>query len=87
MEALGFCLPAVFFDSKGVKMAKIHKSVTLERLMEMVDRRNNSLDNPGICLACGEEDFSCDPDTSRKTCEHCGYPSVYGAEEALWIKM
>jgi hypothetical protein len=39
----------------------------------------------GICVSCGE--FGCDntaePDAERYTCESCGKPTVYGAEQAL----
>jgi hypothetical protein len=63
----------------------IHPSVTAERVMEMVERHNSSLDNPGICFGCGEEADSVEPDARRYTCESCGEARVYGAEEALMM--
>ena len=54
-----------------------HPSVTAERVMEMCERRMTSLDNPGICFACGVE-----PDARRYHCEFCGEHRVYGCEEA-----
>jgi hypothetical protein len=40
-------------------------------------------DNRGFCLACGAEAFGVEPDARRYTCESCGEPRVYGAEELL----
>jgi hypothetical protein len=40
-------------------------------------------DNRGFCLACGAEAFGVEPDARRYTCESCGEPEVYGAEELL----
>lgn len=62
---------------------KIHRDVTLDRVMEAVERHNTSLDNPGFCVACGEEAEGVEPDARRYTCESCGEPRVYGAEELL----
>ena len=65
-------------------MAKpIHPSVTLSRVMEMAERAELSLDNPGICLACGGEADGCEPDARRYECESCGEHRVYGDSEAL----
>lgn len=60
-----------------------HESVTLERIQEAVERHQESLDNPGICLVCGIEAEGVEPDARRYTCEACGAPAVYGAEELL----
>ena len=64
-------------------MAKIHPSVTAERVGEAVERAMVSLDNPGFCIACGEEQDGCEPDARRYECESCGAHRVYGAEELL----
>ena len=61
----------------------MHKSITLDRLMEAVERSNTSLDNPGFCLACGAEADGCEPDARQYECEECGAKKVYGAEELL----
>jgi hypothetical protein len=42
-----------------------------------------SLDDPGFCIACGEEADGCEPDSRRYECAACGMPTVYGAEELL----
>jgi hypothetical protein len=42
-----------------------------------------SLDNPGFCVVCGEENEGCEPDARRYRCEFCHNMSVYGAEEIL----
>ena len=35
----------------------------------------------GFCLACAHEQDGVEPDAQRCTCEACGAPKVYGAEE------
>jgi hypothetical protein len=62
---------------------KMHKSVTPERIMSAVERGMTSLDNPGICIACGADQDGCEPDARRCECECCGARAVYGAEELL----
>ena len=62
---------------------KIHKSITEDRITAMCIRQLHSLDNPGICLSCGEEADGCEPDAERYTCESCGEKQVYGADQAL----
>lgn len=37
----------------------------------------------GFCLACGESQDDCEPDAREYTCESCGKPRVYGAEEII----
>jgi hypothetical protein len=37
----------------------------------------------GFCTACGEEQGGCEPDARGYTCESCGAPLVYGAEELV----
>ena len=64
-------------------MAKKHPSITLERVMEAVERQHTSLDNPGFCIACGADADGCEPDARGYECEECGEPRVYGAEELL----
>jgi hypothetical protein len=58
---------------------KIHESITLDRVVEAVERHNSSLDNPGFCNACGIDE----PDMRKGECESCGEKAVYGAEEFL----
>jgi ribosomal protein L37E len=53
--------------------------VTLKQVMTAVEQD----DNLGFCLACGAEAFNVEPDARRYTCESCGAPRVYGAEELL----
>lgn len=58
--------------------------------MNAVNRRNTTLDNPGFCLACGDDADNCEPDARKYKCESCGERQVYGAEELLvaewWAK-
>ena len=60
-----------------------HPSVTLEAIVEAVERHQTSLDNPGFCLACGAEVEGVEPDARNYKCECCGEKRVYGAEELL----
>lgn len=62
---------------------KIHPSLTAERVTDAVERMLSSLDNPGFCIACGEEQDGCEPDARQYECESCGERAVYGAEELL----
>ena len=66
---------------------KIHPSVTMERVCEAVARRVTTLDNPGFCVACGEEAMGCEPDAERYECEACGAKRVYGADVLLMMLM
>ena len=61
----------------------MHKSITIERILDAVERQTTGLDNPGFCLACGEEQEGCEPDARGYECESCGAMKVYGAEELL----
>ncbi|HEU4986897.1 MAG TPA: hypothetical protein VFT89_07515 [Rhizobiaceae bacterium] len=60
-----------------------HPSVTTGRIEEACERRLSSLDNPGICLACGFEQDGCEPDAREYECEACGEEQVFGCEELL----
>lgn len=60
---------------------KIHPSITEDRVLDACERRMHSLDNPGFCIACGEEAYDCEPDARMYTCEFCGENKVYGSEE------
>ena len=64
---------------------KIHESITVARLMQAEERRRMTLDDPGLCVACGNEQTGCEPDARRYTCEACGEKAVYGAQELLML--
>jgi hypothetical protein len=51
--------------------------------MDAVERRETECENPGFCLACGNEQDGCEPDAREYECEDCGKRQVYGAEEIL----
>ena len=57
-----------------------HKSITLARVLDAVERSNTGLDNPGFCKACGNEQEGCEPDARDYECEACGEAQVDGAE-------
>ena len=60
-----------------------HESITEDRVTAMCMRQLTTLDNPGICLACGFEQDGCEPDAENYTCESCGESTVMGAEQIL----
>jgi Zn finger protein HypA/HybF involved in hydrogenase expression len=60
---------------------KPHPTITEARVLEACQRHMTSLDDPGFCLACGNEQGGCEPDARRYRCEACGEFQVYGAEE------
>lgn len=60
---------------------RIHPAITLGRLESAIMRRMTTLDNPGFCIACGEDAEGCEPDARRYECELCGERKVYGADE------
>jgi predicted RNA-binding Zn-ribbon protein involved in translation (DUF1610 family) len=62
---------------------EVHASITLDRVMEAVERHNTTLDNPGFCLSCGQEAEGVEGDAERYECESCGELAVFGAEEIL----
>lgn len=64
---------------------KIHQSITSDRILEACERSQTSLDNPGFCVACGEDADDCEPDAERYECEACGQRAVYGAEQLLFV--
>jgi hypothetical protein len=59
------------------------KNITFEVLMDAAERGMYGLDNPGFCLACGNEQGGCEPDARRYKCEACGSRQVYGAAELV----
>ena len=60
-----------------------HKSLTDDVIAEAVERRITTLDNPGFCLICGNEQDGCEPDARNYECEACGAEQVFGADELL----
>ena len=64
---------------------KIHPSITLDRVTEVVESGMTSLENPGFCLACGADADGCEPDARGYECDECGAHKVYGAEEVLMM--
>ena len=57
--------------------------ITRRVVEEAVMRRRQTLDNPGLCIACGQEQDGCEPDARNYECESCGEPRVFGCEELL----
>lgn len=62
---------------------KIHKSLTIDRVMDAAEREMFGLDNPGFCVSCGNEQEGCAPDARNYKCEACGERKVFGAAELM----
>lgn len=62
---------------------ELHSTVTVERVMDAAQREMFGMDNPGFCIACGNEQEGCEPDAREYECEACGADKVYGAAELL----
>ena len=60
-----------------------HPSITEDRVVELVMLAQTTVENPGICLACGEDADGCEPDAEKYECEVCGESTVMGAEQIL----
>ena len=68
-----------------MKKVQVHRSITEDRVLELVKEQMTTLENPGICLACGEDADGCEPDARGYTCEVCEKPYVYGAQEIMMM--
>lgn len=62
---------------------KLHPRLTPEVILEAAQRYQTSLDNPGLCTACGNEQGWTEPDAEGYECEACGEEAVYGAEQLV----
>lgn len=61
----------------------LHHSVTLSRLLGLASDREHTTDNPGVCIACGADHDSSEPDACQLECYECDAFKVYGAEALL----
>jgi hypothetical protein len=59
----------------------VHPTVTADRIVDACRREALSLDNPGFCIACGEDAVGVEPDARNYECELCGERQVFGAAE------
>ena len=63
---------------------KIHASITQDIVLDAYRRQMFGLDNPGFCIACGEEVSGCEPDARNNTCDYCDERQVFGDEELMF---
>ena len=61
-------------------MPKLHESITQDRIADLIDRAQSTLDSPGLCVACGADTNAVEPDAAKYICDCCGRPAVYGVE-------
>ena len=59
---------------------KLTRGQIVDRALEALD---GGADYIGFCLACGAEAENVEPDARGYSCEACGKPKVYGAEEII----
>ncbi len=59
----------------------ITRKVSVAMVFKACERRRTTLDDPGFCIACGNEQSGCEPDARGYQCEACGTFAVYGCEE------
>lgn len=62
---------------------KIHRKVTVKRVLAACESGRRTLEDPGFCIACGAEAYGVEGDAREYECESCGESAVYGAEELL----
>jgi hypothetical protein len=65
-------------SAKGSVQRPAH-TFTLEQIQSADE------DQAGFCLACGNEQYGCEPDARRYRCEACGEKQVYGASELVFM--
>jgi len=63
------------------------KSITLERITNLMEESMFGISDEGICIACGEDAYGIEPDAERYECEGCGEKKVFGAESLLYMVM
>lgn len=71
----------------GVKVNSAGKIIAQNPRLEDVELAMHD-GTIGFCRACGHEQYGCEPDARRYTCENCGLDHVYGAEEFVmngWV--
>lgn len=66
---------------------KLHPSITGDRILQAATDSMNGVSTPGFCIACGEDVEGVEPDARNYTCECCGKPAVFGAEELLLMNV
>lgn len=65
----------------------IHKSITNDRVIRIVNENQRYGHNTGVCKNCGKTQDGCEPDARNYVCDHCGSNAVDGAEELLMAFM
>ena len=54
-----------------------------DQIVAAVEESMFGMDSIGICINCGEERDSCEPDARQYECYDCERNTVYGASELL----
>jgi hypothetical protein len=67
----------------GEYTVKLPKGLSFAAVVDAAERQMFGMDNPGFCLACGNEQEGCEPDARNYKCEACGEREVFGASEIV----
>ena len=62
----------------------MHKSITVERVMALVEEAMTGMEDNGICVCCGADAFGVEMDAYNYECEECGENGVLGGEGLLY---
>ncbi len=61
----------------------MHESITIERVIAVIEAAQATTLNPGFCHACGVEVGGVEPDAHDYPCPECPVDAVAGAEATL----
>lgn len=61
----------------------MHNSITIDRVIGLIEQNFGEPDNLGLCRACGFEQDGVEPDATGYPCENCGELEVTGIEVLL----
>jgi hypothetical protein len=67
----------------SIKKALDAGIIDLDAIVQATEAQMFGLENPGFCIACGNEQDGCEPDAREYRCDSCGEHQVYGAAEIL----
>jgi hypothetical protein len=80
--------PWIYPSKKGTNMERITNDKGKFRHFKMTEDEYSLLTSEymGLCISCGAERDSCEPDATEYECECCEKKTVYGAEELMLME-
>jgi hypothetical protein len=61
----------------------MHESITVERVIAVLEDAEGTTSSPGFCHVCGAEASGVEPDAHDYPCDECGAEAVTGAQDTL----